>query len=213
MKSRTLAICAALGVALGAVPAMAQDVTGKAAGSILVRGRLIDVAPENNSSSTSIGGSVRSTSSLAPEVDFSYFFTDNVALELIAATTKHSLSTSNTKLGNVAVGNTWVLPPALTAQYHFNPKGQISPYVGAGLNYTFFYSTKPASPLTKLSLDNNFGEVLQVGVDVAVGPRTWVNLDVKQIFLNTKAKINGGAITAKTSLDPLVAGVGVTYRF
>ena len=153
------------------------------------------------------------TNTVTPEVDFSYFLTDNIAFELIAATSRHSLTAKNTVAGNVPVGSTWVLPPALTAQYHFMPKEKISPYVGAGLNYTFFYSTKPAAGLTKLALSNNIGGVLQAGVDIAVGSRTWVNLDVKQIFLHTDAKINGGAIRAKTDLNPTVFGAGIGYRF
>lgn len=213
MNTKMTLIWAALGTALMVAPAMAQDVVGKQAGSFLVRGRLIDVAPEDNGSSTSIGGTVKTSNTLAPEVDFSYFFTDNIAMELIAATTRHGLTAQGTKLGNVKVGNTWVLPPALTAQYHFNPKGTVSPYLGAGLNYTIFYDSTPSSGLTKLSLSDNLGEVLQAGVDIAINNRTWVNLDVKQIFLSTKAKINGGAITAKTGLDPLVAGIGIGYRF
>ena len=32
-----------------------------------------------------------------------------------------------------------VLPPTVTLQYHFTPEQKFSPYVGAGLNYSFFY--------------------------------------------------------------------------
>ena len=210
MKSALLAL---LGSTMLAAPSLAQDVTGKAAGTILIRARLIDVMPQSTNSSTTIGGTVDVTNTVTPEVDFSYFLTDNIAFELIAATSRHSLTAKNTVAGNVPVGSTWVLPPALTAQYHFMPKEKISPYVGAGLNYTFFYSTKPAAGLTKLALSNNIGGVLQAGVDIAVGSRTWVNLDVKQIFLHTDAKINGGAIRAKTDLNPTVFGAGIGYRF
>ena len=181
----------------------------------MIRARIIDVMPQNTTSSiTGIGGSVKATDSITPEVDFSYFMTDNWALELIAATTKHTISGSGTTLGNPKVGSTWVLPPALTLQYHFMPKEKISPYLGAGLNYTLFYQTKAAGgAVTALSLDNNLGEVLQAGVDVNVSGNWYANFDVKQIFVSTKAKLNGGAITAKTALNPTVIGVGVGYRF
>ncbi len=197
-------------------PAAAQSTDGgKSAGSIMVRARLIDVMPLNSTSSISaIGGSVKTTDSITPEVDFSYFLTDNIAIELIAATTRHSISGSGTALGHVPVGSTWVLPPAVTAQYHFNPKGQISPYLGAGLNYTLFYGTHAAGgAVTKLAMESNFGGVLQAGVDVNLQGRWYANLDVKQIFVDTKAKLNGGAIVAKTALNPTVIGLGVGYRF
>jgi outer membrane protein len=40
------------------------------------------------------------------------------------------------------LASTWVLPPTLTMQYHLAPEGKIRPYLGAGLNYTIFYSEK-----------------------------------------------------------------------
>src|SRR5271165_6497353 len=63
---------------------------GKAAGTVMVRVRVIGVIPEDWSSSVSlIGGHVSVSASVAPEVDLSYFFTDHIAAELIAASTNH----------------------------------------------------------------------------------------------------------------------------
>lgn len=208
---------ALLAAALLAGPAIAQSPAegGKQAGSILVRGRMLYVAPLNSTSSISaIGGEVKTTNSFTPEVDFSYFFTDNIAVELIAATSQHRISGNNTAIGNPKVATTWVLPPALTAQYHFMPKSVFSPYVGAGINYTIFYNTRAGGgAVSSVKLDNNFGAVLQAGFDIDLGNRWLLNADVKQIFLDTKAKINGGAIVAKTSLNPTVFGLGFGYRF
>ena len=214
-------MAALLATTMLATPAVAQTAAapsadgGKSAGSIMVRARVIDVMPLNSTSSISgIGGSVKTTDMITPEVDFSYFFTENIAVELIAATTRHSITGTRTALGNVPVGSTWVLPPALTAQYHFNPKGQFSPYLGVGVNYTLFYGTHAAGgTVNKLSMESNFGGVLQAGLDVKLDGRWYGNVDVKQIFLDTKAKLNGGAIVAKTALNPTVVGLGVGYRF
>jgi outer membrane protein len=189
---------------------------GKAAGTFMVRARAIGVMPEDTSSSTSIGGTVNVTAQAAPEADFSYFFTDHIAAELIAATTRHELSANGTAVGNADVGSTWVLPPTLTVQYHFMPHERFSPYIGAGINYSIFYDTKGAGPVVRsVSLDNNVGAALQAGVDYNMTGHWFLNLDVKQIFLNTTAHVNTvlGPITAKTSLNPLVAGAGIGYRF
>jgi outer membrane protein len=206
------------GVSLaGPAAAWSADDGGKQAGAFMVRARLIDVIPQTSSSSISvIGGNVDVTSTLAPEVDFSYFFTDNIAAELIAATTRHTLSASNTAIGPVQVGTTWVLPPALTLQYHFMPKETFSPYVGAGINYTFFYDSKgpgSGSPITRVSMQNNPGAVIQAGIDWNINGRLYANIDVKQIFVNTQASLNSGAIVAKTALNPTVVGVGMGWRF
>jgi len=206
----------ALGGVASAQTANPDGLVGKQAGAFMVRVRGIGVMPENASSSTSIGGNVTATSQAAPEVDFSYFFTDHIAAELIAASTRHELRANGTAVGTLDVGSTWVLPPTLTLQYHFFPHEQVSPYVGAGINGTFFYGTSPNGPVVKsLSLDNNVGAALQIGVDVNVTGHWFANFDVKQIFLSTTAHLNTvvGPVTAKTNLNPLVIGAGVGYRF
>jgi outer membrane protein len=190
---------------------------GKAAGTLMIRGRAIGVLPQNSTSSISvIGGHVDASNTGTGEADFSYFITDNIAAELIAATTKHDLYAVGSALtpGSYHVGSTWVLPPTLLLQYHFMPKERFSPYVGVGLNMTFFYSSSPANnAVTQLALQNNVGAAVQVGVDYALGGHWFANVDFKQIFLNTTASINGGAIKAKTDLNPMVIGAGVGYRF
>lgn len=188
---------------------------GKAAGTFMVRLRAIGVIPLDLSSNISvIGGHVNVTAQPAPEVDVSYFFTDHIAAELIAATTRHSISASGTALGHVDVGTTWVLPPTLTLQYHFMPHERFSPYLGAGLNVSFFYASTAAAPtITKLAMSNNAGAAIQAGFDYNFTGHWFANFDVKQIFLNTTATLNGGAIKASVALNPLVIGAGVGYRF
>ncbi len=214
-------LCGALALAGAAsaqtAPSAGSDsFVGKQANTFMVRVRGIGVLPENNSSSTSIGGGVTATPQAAPEIDFSYFFTDNIAAELIAASTRHELRATGTAVGNVDVGSTWVLPPTLTLQYHFFPHAQVSPYVGAGINGTFFYGTSANGPVVKsFSVDNAVGAAIQAGVDINVTGHWFANIDVKQIFLSTTAHLNTalGPVTAKTNLDPLVIGAGVGYRF
>lgn len=196
-----------------AAPAMAQAPAGKTAGDVMVRARIIGVVPMNGPSSTSIGGRVETGAMVTPEVDFSYFITDNIAVELIAATTRHNIRAKGTALGDVKVGSTWVLPPTVTLQYHFMPKEKFSPYLGAGLNYTIFYGSEAAAGLGSLKLSNNVGYAVQAGFDYALTRNMYLNVDVKQIFLSTNAKLAGGAVRAKTDLNPLVVGVGVGWKF
>ncbi len=188
---------------------------GKQAGTIMIRVRAIGVIPLDSSSSISvIGGQVNATAQAAPEADFSYFFTDNIAVELIAATTRHNVSASNTAIGHVDVGSVWALPPTLTLQYHFFPHERFSPYLGAGINAPFFYGAHPAGPaVTQVTFSDNVGAAIQAGIDYNIGGHWFANADVKQIFLNTTASINGGAIKAHTALNPLVVGMGIGYRF
>jgi outer membrane protein len=115
-----------------------------------------------------------------------------------------------------------VLPPTLTLQYHFAPEGRIRPYVGAGVNYTLFYSEKASDGLetavgpTKVRMSDSFGYAVQAGVDVPIGKRTFFNLDVKYIDIDTTARIDTTAIGTqrlRMHLDPLVFGIGFGMKF
>lgn len=175
-----------------------------------VRGRIIDVIPQEDST-VNVGGEVKVGDRVAPEVDVTYYFTPNISAELIAATTKHSLKHSAAG----ALGDTWVLPPTITAQYHFTPDSAFSPYVGAGLNYSMFYNEKGAAGVNDLKLDGGVGYALQAGFDYWLNDNWGVNVDVKKLFLNVDAKLDlsGTPVTADVDLDPVIIGTGVSYRF
>lgn len=213
------ALAAAIGAALlcsVATPALAE----KSAGDLLVRGRVIFVEPDESSNLSLGGAGIPGRASLdmsvVPELDFSYFFTDNIAAELILGTTHHHPKAKDTPLGaSVDLGDVWLLPPTVTLQYHFNPKGAISPYVGAGINYTIFYGEDPGAALDT-SYDNSFGYALQAGVDFELTKKWSMNLDVKKLWLNTDVTVNAGLpslIKADVDIDPWIIGVGFGYRF
>ncbi len=211
-----LMLGAALPAALSA-RADTEGLAGKQGGTFMIRARAIGVLPLDSSSSVSaIGGHVTATDQAAPELDFSYFLTDNVAFELIAATTRHNVAAEGTALGKVDVGSVWALPPTLTVQYHFMPHSAFSPYVGAGINATFFYDARAAHPVVDhVSFEDNVGAAIQAGIDYNFSGHWFANVDVKQIFLSTTAHIRTGLgpVTANTDLNPLVVGVGIGYRF
>jgi outer membrane protein len=216
--------CCALAIALAAPAALAQDaaaqdstvtVPGKSAGDFLIRLRGIGVIPRDNADIEPIGGDTDLENTAVPEIDISYFITDNIALELIAATTNHDVTAKNTDLGDVDLGDVWLLPPTLLAQYHFLPKGIVSPYVGAGVNYTVFYGVDEPNNGIIYDVDykNRFGWALQVGVDVRVADNWYLNADVKRLFLDTDVELNDGAVRADVDVDPWIFGVGVGYKF
>lgn len=183
------------------------------AGDLYVRARAIYVAPDE-SATTSIGGTVGIDNKVVPEVDFTYFIADNIGLELIAATTKHNVNAIGTTVGNAPLGSAWLLPPTLSLQYHMPIEGGLKPYVGAGVNYTFFYSEKAAGGIiSDMNLSDSFGFSLQAGVDVEISENLFFNVDVKKLFLSTDARINGGTITADVKINPWIIGAGIGTKF
>ncbi len=177
----------------------------------MIRARAIGVVPDEDSKTT-IGGRATVKDSVVPELDFTYFFTDHIGAELIAGVTPHKVGAVNTSLGNLDLGEVWLLPPTLTVQYHFNPYGDIRPYAGAGLGYIHNFNTDSAG-FNSIKYKDGVGYALQVGMDIAVSEHWALNIDVKKIYHDTQANINAGAVTADVRLDPWIFGVGIAYRF
>lgn len=207
---------AALAAACFGGAAQAQDFTPKAQGMWVVDYRLTDVAPAekapiNTAGGVSTGLHASVSDSVVPTLGIGYFVTDNVALDLTLGTSRHKINAVGTGV-DVNVHDTWVLPPVLTVQYHFNPKGRLSPYVGTGPNYMLFYSGENKNGYT-VKLKDGFGWATQAGVDYAVGGRWAANLDVKKVFFSTDADINSGALKSKVKLDPWVVSAGFSYRY
>ena len=177
----------------------------------IIRVRIIDVSPDESSTVTGLPAGTKAKADIAwtPELDFTYFFTNNVAAELILATSKHDMSTNT----GVDLGDVWILPPQLTLQYHFNPDGQVRPYAGAGVGYLFYYGEDAPAAVGPINYDDGISYTLQAGLDIGIDEHWAVNADVKKVYHNTDVSIAGGAINADVDLDPWIFGVGLAYRF
>ena len=190
---------------------------GFTSGSILVRARGLAVVPDVSSSvSAPVNGHVSISDDYIPEVDGSYFFTPNFAVEAIAGTTRHAVTDKGSLVGDTSLGNVHLLPPTVTAQWHFFPTARINPYIGGGLNYTFFFDSTNGSQHSSIKYDNGVGYALQAGVDVSLGGRWYANVDVKKLFLDTKVHLEAANViptSADVHIDPLLVGVGLGYRF
>jgi outer membrane protein len=166
-------------------------------------------------------------SNVIPELDISYYFTKNIAAELILAIgTRHDVSIKGDSLatiGNQELGSVNVLPPTLTAQWHFMPDQTFDPYLGAGLNYTHSFDHNLAlskGPLagTAIRIDRNmFGFVAQAGIDINLKDGWLINADVKYITMNTDVELNT-APNVWTKIDdldinPWVFGIGIGKKF
>lgn len=204
MKKTSL-IIALLAIGAVAGPVMAQQ------SPWLVRARAvnIDTANKFDTSSALATDSVHVSNKTIPEVDISYFFTPNLAAELILTyPQKHDVSLNGTDIGTLKH-----LPPTLLLQYHFMPEAQFSPYVGAGLNYTRVSQVdllEGAATLEK----NSYGLALQAGVDFKLDKNWSLNLDVKKVQIRSDLSLtSNGTKLGTVKIDPWLVGVGVGYRF
>ena len=183
-------------------------------GNMMVRMRALSVMPSESGTPTAVGGDVKLTDSAVPEIDFSYFFNDNFALELILATSPHRASANKTSLNNLDLGEVNLLPPTLLAQYH-HTLGKWKPYVGAGLNYTIFYDQTPGVARS-VKYTNSMGYAWQVGCDYEIGTNWYINADVKKLYLSTDVEVvtfSNGTVKADVDINPWIVGLGIGHRF
>lgn len=213
---KSLLISAAATTLLFAGAAHAQDFTPNAKGDLIVHVRMTQVAPDKDASIVTAAGvasglKAHVENDVKPTLGFTYFLTDKVAVEAILGTTQHDIRAQGPGT-DVLVHKTWVLPPVVTLQYHPLPNARVSPYVGAGLNYMLFYSDKNKNGFT-VKVDDGVGYAIQAGVNIKLKNRWLINADVKKVYFDTDAKINGGALKAKVNLDPLVSSIGISRQF
>lgn len=179
----------------------------------MFRVRGLGVIPDDDADLSLPGADVSISTAIIPEFDISYFFTENFAVELILAVSPHDVSGRGV-INGVDMGDVNLLPPTLTAQYHHYISPTLKPYVGAGINYTWFFDEDPGA-LNSISYDDSFGWVLQAGVDYFITDHLGLNLDVKKVFLSTDvtATTGGTTITGEVDIDPWIVGAGVSLRF
>jgi len=170
-------------------------------GPWMVRARAVHL-DSTNGDTTGLGLGINNK--WIPEVDISYFFNKNMAVELVLTVPqKHTLSSSTSVMGTLKH-----LPPTLMAQYHFDANGY-KPYVGAGINYTRFSSVNIGSPTLE---KDSWGPALQVGVDIPLRGNMYFNVDVKKVYIRTDV-FSGTSNLGTFKVDPLLVGMGLGWRF
>lgn len=208
MKATRLALAAVL--ALAATPALAQS-----AGTWTVGIGVHNVAPKSDNgtlTATPLGNLEMDVgSNVRPTITGEYFLKDNLGVEVLAALPfQHDISV----VGVGKVGSTKHLPPTVSLQYHFG-QGKVKPFVGIGVNYTTFFSTKAEGAIagTNLDLSDSWGLAAHLGVDFKVGDKGAIRIDYRKIDIDTKVKLNGANLGTRNTvnIDPSVYGIAYVF--
>lgn len=201
----TLAL--ALALAAVATPAAAQS-----AGDWTFGIGAHQVAPKSDNGSVANGTlDLEVGDSVRPTITGEYFLRDGLGIEVLASLPfQHDIAID----GVGKVGSTRQLPPTVSLQYHFNPQGTVSPFVGAGINYTTFFSEDTSGILegAELELEDSWGLAAHAGVDFAVGQRGAVRLDVRWIDIDSDVIVDGEDI-GTAEIDPLAYGAAYIFKF
>lgn len=238
LKTKGFFMTVALAGAALASPAMAGDSNGNF--QIKVGATWVNTMDKTNSI-TSTNPALTSAATLAaigitdadavdsqntwlPTATLTYYFNKNLAVELFCCAGGTSLVGKNQLAGIGEAAHTYMFPPILTLQYHLDGMGPFRPYVGAGVQWIHWFPKVGDNALNAddVKIRDNFGFVLQAGVDFDLGGGWSLGLDVKKSWLNeTKVTFSGTNIAGlgvrelevKHDLNPLFVTANLGYRF
>ncbi len=176
-------------------------------GDWLLRFGVTMVSPDASSTGVVPDDAIDVDDGTSVSVDFTYMMRENIGIEVLAAYPfSHDITLNGTK-----IAETDHLPPTVSVQYHFQPKSNIRPYVGIGLNYTTFFNEEATAVISDISLDDSFGLALQGGVDFNLTEKWYLNLVLRYINIETTAKTNLGNVDV--DINPWVYTLGVGTSF
>ncbi len=217
LRKIAFAVCLIVLFTAVAAPALAAE-----EGKWMVRLRALNLRPANESDAIDVADlqlakdQIEVSKKTFPEVDITYFFTPNIAAELVLTyPQKHDVDVKG--VGNI--GSFKHLPPTLSIQYHFLPEGQFRPYVGLGLNYTRISDVDITVETEELGVvkpdlsSSSTGFSIGAGFDVKVADKWFFNFDVKKVKLGADITVAGVGKIGKVNVDPWLISVGAGYRF
>jgi outer membrane protein len=210
-----------------AITAAAPTAVAHNPGDFVVRAGFAQVSPNDSSSQisvngTGIGGRATVGADTQLGLTLAYKLSDHLGIELLAATPfKHRVGLSGLGDLNGKLGEVKQLPPTLSLQYYpLAPTSRWQPYVGAGVNYTTFFTEKltserQAQGWSNLKLSDSWGLAAQVGSDWMITDRLMINAAVwyMDIDTNASARLGGAQVRTKVDINPWVVMVGLGYRF
>ncbi len=225
---KSLFTASLLALAIAAPVAQAHQ-----AGNIIVRAGAITVDPHEDSGNidhavlgkvAGSGATLNSDTQLG--LNFAYMVTDNFGIELLAATPfSHDVGVKgmpgafaglNGKLGSLKH-----LPPTISAIYYpLDKSSAFQPYVGVGINYTWFFDTELSSEaegkgFSGLDMKDSWGLAGQIGMDYMLSDNLMLNAQVRYIDIDTTGTtyLAGDKVKVDVDVDPFVYMVGLGYKF
>lgn len=204
------------------------------AGDIIVRAGAISVDPHESSGDIWVGALNSDVAGTQATLDsdtqlglnFAYMLSSHVGLELLAATPfSHEVGVKGMPGGfaglNGKLGELKQLPPTLSLVYYpLDSASAFQPYVGAGINYTWFFDTQLSSEaeskgFSGLDMQDSWGLSAQLGMDYLLTDNIMLNAQVRYIDIDTTGTthILGDKVKVDVEVDPFVYMLGLGYRF
>ena len=199
-------------VVLAVMPAFAYE-----AGDIIVKAGVVNINPVDGNADTSAlvaGSELNLSSDTQLGLTAVYMISEQFGVELLAATPfTHPAEGDGGAIDGVDVLTTKHLPPTVSAQYYpMGADSAIQPYVGLGLNYTFFWDEEDDAGLGSNGLKPSFGLAYSAGIDYMINDQWLVNASVWKVDIDTEVK-GGAADGLEVEIDPLAFMLACGYKF
>ncbi|PZX25509.1 putative Outer membrane protein, OmpW family [Cupriavidus phytorum] len=232
-------------LAAGAVMALTGAAHAQSAGSNIVSMGWFRVMPNSSADPLTVdsiggrpvgmtrpntGAEIESADTLG--LAFTHFFTDNISGEIVAGIPpKHDVKGTGNYAQYGKLGSVKQWSPALVVKYHFfDAKTKFRPYVGIGVNYTWFtdetitnqnFVNREFAPGARMtaSAKPSWNPVFNIGATYAINDNWFVGLSVSYVPISTRASFTtqAGPVTirshTKIKIDPVVTYLNVGYRF
>lgn len=181
------------------------------AGDWFVRAGAAHVDPTSNSGSLAGGAlsaSIDSNTQLG--LVLGRQLSPHWAIELLAASPfRHTVSLNGARAVDFKH-----LPPTLGLQYRFAPSAAVSPFIGAGVNYTHTWSESTRGPLAgaDVELGDSWGLAGQAGLAMRLGETMELVLEARYIDISVDVSVNGTDV-GNADVNPMVYALTLGWRF
>jgi outer membrane protein len=161
------------------------------------------------------GGTAKVSNNISVTFDLGYEITKSFSVSVTSGipvkphVTGEGTAASLGVLGKVRYG-----PAIFSGNYQFPKAGRFRPYVGGGAAYAIIFKNFDGS-VKDLQVHNNWGSVVQGGVEYEANSKYTVFIDFKQVWLSVNADgflSDGSAVKARVKLNPTLVTVGIKFH-
>ncbi len=161
------------------------------------------------------GAGIATPDKTAPSIEIGYKFSPNFA---VAGSLQGTYKTNNIATGSLAGTGNLVTDTfgfaTLAGQWRYANESRFEPYLGVGVAYYFLTDIEDGAT-QNVDITDEFGPMLQAGIDVELTERFGAYVDIKQMYHTATAtgSLGPASIVADAILDPVVISAGVSVKF
>ena len=162
-----------------------------------------------------LGGTAKASNNMTVTFDVGYEVTKDISVSVTTGIPPKPHITGEGAVANLGMlGKVRYGPAFFTGYYRFPKTGRFRPYVGGGAAYAIIFKEFDGS-VKHLQVHNNWGSVLQGGVEYELNSKYTLFMDFKEVWLAVNAHgvlSDGTDVKARVKLNPSLVTVGIKFH-